>query len=297
MSARAGMVARLRGTPAERVPVRVIEANTGSAIERIVDAWRYRHLAHFFAKRLLEKRYRRTALGWIWLPLRPTLDVSMRAFLFGGLLGVSAGPVPYIVFLLIAMSSWHLFDRTAFWGMRALEVNRGVLNRVYVPRLVPLVSSIAPGFVEFAIYGVIVLIALVYYKLANGIFYLRLDYGPLQAAVGVLLLVALALSLALWLSVMAARTRDVRFVMRYVFSIWMYITPVLYPLDSLHGIYRTAALINPVTAPLEMIKSGLIHNGVYHPLNVLVTVASIFVLGISGFWFFNRAEANALDRL
>jgi ABC-type polysaccharide/polyol phosphate export permease len=72
---------------------------------------------------------------------------------------------------------------------------------------------------------------------------------------------------------------------------------VLYPLDSLHGIYRTAALINPVTAPLEMIKSGLIHNGVYHPLNVLVTVASIFVLGISGFWFFNRAEANALDRL
>jgi lipopolysaccharide transport system permease protein len=277
--------------------VRVIEPRTGSIRERIVDAWTYRHLVVFFARRQLEKRYRRTMLGWIWLPLRPSLDVGMRAFVFGGLLGVQSGSTPYLLFLLVGMSAWFMFERTLFWSMRSIDLNRGLLSRVYVPRLVPLVSAIAPGLVEYLTYCGIVLIAAAYYFATTGVMYLRYDYGLVQALVGLVLLVGLALSVGLWLAPLAAKTRDVRFAMRYVLSIWTYVTPVLYPLQSLHGLYRTFAALNPATAPLEMVKSGIIQTGSFGVQNLLVTCVAIAILSTSGLWFFSRSEAGALDRL
>ena len=277
--------------------VRVIEPRRPGAADRAREFWRYRRLVPYFAKRLLEKRYLRTWLGWLWIPLRPVLDVTARVFVFGTVLDIPSQGVPYLIFFIVGMSAWSLFEESLFWAARSIELNRRVLRRVYVPRLTMLVGSLSIALVEYLIYVVITLIAAGYFVLADGTTYLDIGANALVALGGLVLVVLLAQSFGLWLSVLGAQARDVRFTLRYFTAFWFFLTPVIYPLDSIPENLRWLAAINPVTAPVEMVKYGILGIGDV-PFDALaVTGAFIVVVASGGFLFFERSEAAALDAL
>jgi lipopolysaccharide transport system permease protein len=285
------------GAVARGVELRIIEPRQPGVLERAREAWRYRGLVSFFGARFVQKMYLRTWLGWIWVPLRPTFDFATRVFVFGGVFGVTSTAVPYVLFVLIGMSSWELFERTAYWSTRSLELNRRYLRRLYVPRLTVIAGGFFPAAVVYGVYMVLALLTFGYYAIADGQLYLPLSPSLLLVPVGIVLLVALGLSIGLWLSVYGAQARDVRFVLSYALSFWFFLTPIVIPVTRIPAGFRTVVELNPVTAPVVLVREGLLGSEAVSATSLLATFVALAVIGGSGLWFFTRSEAAALDSL
>lgn len=275
---------------------RVIEPRPPALSARLGEYWRYRSLTAYFGRQMLMKLYRRTVLGWLWIPLRPTLQVITSAFVFGGLLGVSSGAIPYPLFFLLSTAAWELFSFTLLWGTRSIEQSRRVLKKMYVPRLTCLTGAIWPAGAVFLTYVVMAVLTVGGYALIDGRLYVDVMTLPL-APLGLLLCLAVAFSIALFTSVYAAQARDVRFAVGYLIGFWLFMSPVIYPLSEVPDAYRFVILLNPMTFPLELFRLGVFGEGELPLVSVVSTTALVLVVGGAGMRFFNRSEARALDNL
>ncbi|MGI9111676.1 MAG: ABC transporter permease [Gaiellaceae bacterium] len=257
------------------------------------ELWRYRRFTLFFGKRMLSKRYSRTWLGLLWLPLRPVLNVATKLLVFGGLVGITAGKTPYPIFFLMASAAWGLFAECVLWSTRSLDLNRSLLRDVHVPRLVVIASAIVPSLIEFAIVIAIAASALVYYLIRANVFYLELTlWSPLAIGAALLLIALLGLGVGLVTASAGARARDVRFGVAYALRFGYFLTPVIYPFELIPHQYKPIAQLNPVTGALELFKLGLLPNEEVSPKAVAVTVAAVLVLWLPGLWLFQRREVR-----
>jgi len=275
--------------------VHVIEPRGTGALQRAREVWEYRGLVPYFGRRYVQKRYQRTHLGWLWLPLRPALTIVARALVFGGILGVATGRVPYFIFFLVASAGWQLFAEATYWATRSLELNRRLLAKVYVPRLVPLAAAAIAAVVEYLVLVGLWGAALLYYILRYDRIFVIVSIRTLLVPVGIVLLVLLGLGIGLWTSAYGMHKRDVRFMLTYVLSFWYVITPVIYPLSAVPHQYIPLVELNPVVAPIQMIKDGLLGSEGLTTSASLVTLAAVVVIWAGGLWLFGRAETTAID--
>ena len=264
---------------------------------RTVELWRYRHFISFFGRRYVQKRYHGTWLGWLWLPLRPAIDVGSRALLFGGFLGVASGDRPYFIFFVVGMSAWVLFERTTYWGTRAIQMNRAVLERLFVPRLTTVVGAVIPSVVDFLLYALIALLGIVYYWVTQGSIYVNITPTFPIAALGVVLLGLFGIAVTLWLAPPAGEARDIRFGLRYFTGFWFFLTPVVYPISAIPPKYARLAELNPLTAPVEMVKYGVLETAPPTTTSLISCAGSLVVLLVGGLWIFSRSERAAVARL
>jgi lipopolysaccharide transport system permease protein len=275
----------------------VIEPRRPGLRHRARELWRYRSLLRFFARQFVERRYRRTVLGWLWLPLRPMLAVGSRVLIFGALLAIPSNGIPYLLFFLVGYGTWHLFSSYLMYATRALEMNRKLLRKLYFPRLVLLVAASAPAAIEFVVYTAMAAVAITAYSISDDTAYVSLDRDLLLVPAGLALVLALAFSIGLFTSVFGARARDVRFSLGYVLGFWLYLTPVIYPLSAVPERFHLLAGLNPMTAPVEMVKAGLLGAGDVQTQTVVISVSIIALTLVSGLWFFGRMEASSVDHL
>lgn len=271
----------------------MIEPKGDGLVASLREVWKYRGLFGFFARRFLEKRYVRTWLGWLWLPLRPLSTVLSRALVFGGVIGISTGNVPYVLFFLIGQAAWTLFYEATYWSTRSLELSRATLRRVHVPRLIPLLSSLAPSVVDCFIYLAMAAVMVVWYTVADDSFPLVITVRTPYALIGAGLLCALGLGIGLLTSVFAMRARDIRFMLGYLLSFWYFFTPVIYPFEAFPPQFRTLASLNPATGPVELVKVGVFGVGHVTTTAIIITAVTICTLWIAGLAFFLSREAGA----
>ena len=281
----------------ELLTLTVIERRPPGLRSRFAEAWRYRGLISFFGHRLVAKFYQRTFLGRIWIPLRPALQVVPQILIFGGVLGVPSDGVPYAVFFMVGQAIWEAFGRLLYYGTRSVELNRQLVKRLYFPRVVLPVAAIYPAAVELVTYGLMAAVTVGYFRIAHHHTYVKLAPELLLVPAGLALLALLALGVAYWLSVFCAQYRDVRFAVRIGLGFWYLVTPVIYPLSAIPSRFRPLADVNPATAPVEMIKRGLLGVGQVPMPALVISVVSVAVLGASGLWFFHRAADSSVDRL
>jgi lipopolysaccharide transport system permease protein len=275
----------------------VIEPRQAGVLARVPEWWRYRRLTTYFGRLQLEKLYRRTVLGWLWIPLRPVISIASRVLVFGGLLGTPSGGIPYLLFFLVGLTAWQLFAYTLFWATRSIELGRRVLRRMYVPRITCLFGSLVPSGVNFLLYVAITGIVVTFFVVTEGQTHLIIGSETALLPIALLLVIALALAIGTITSVLAAYARDVRFIIGYVLAFWFFLTPVLYPLSEVPSGFRDVASINPMTAPIEMVRIALFSSGTVTQEALASCVGAILLIGIPGLWFFNRAEALSLDSL
>ena len=274
----------------------VIEPRRPGLVARARDVWRYRRLMRFFAAKALQKLYRRTVLGSAWLFIRPLFPLIINTLIFGGMLGVASNGVPYFLFLQGGQSIWELFSGAAMWGTRSLDMNRGFISRIYVPRLILPFAMMAPAFLNFGIHLVVFAFAIAYYRVTTGVLYLAPASHLGWAVIALVLAVLLALGMAFWTSVPAMMARDVRFTLGYVMSFWVLLTPVLYPI-KLPPKYAWVLLLNPMAPIVEAFKYGVLGIDVLDVQGLAVATLIIIVVLVSGLWFFGRAEADAADKV
>ena len=262
----------------------------------VAHAWAERHLAPRLGVRVLVKRIAGTKLGYSWLVIRPVMETVGMTLLFGGLLQVPApGPVPYLLFLLAGLTAWRLFDRTVYFQTRSFDLYRKIMKGVAFPLLfIPIAAAAFPA-VEIAVYLLVFVVSVLVFLLVDGQLYLQIDTLALIA--GFALIITSAFGLGFWTSVLNAKARDVRLGIRYVLQFWLFLTPVVYPLSALPKAYEWVAAVNPMTAPIELVKSGLLNVGNVRPDDLLLSVCFAAVMLASGLWFYAREARRSIDVL
>jgi lipopolysaccharide transport system permease protein len=272
----------------------VIEPRREGLVARLREVWRYRRLLRFFAAKSLQKLYRRTVLGWSWIFIRPLFPILVNTIIFGGVLGVGSHGVPYFLFVTAGSAVWELFASAVTWGTRSLELNRGFMSRIYVPRLILPMATMTPAYVNFSIHLGVLAIGLIYYRVTAGVSYFT-PWNLGWALAGFLLAGLLALGIALWTSVPGLQARDVRFTLGYVLGFWLFLTPVLYPIN-VEPKYAWLLSLNPMTAVVNAFKFGVLGIGDVSLRDLAVTVTITAVVFVSGLWYFGRAESAAADK-
>ena len=276
-----------------RAKVTVIEPRRSGFAYALTETWRYRRFSKFFGRRFLRKRYSGTWLGIAWLPLRPLLDVGTKLFVFGGLIGITAGHVPYPLFVLMATAAWQLFAEGLSWSTRSLFTSRGTLRVVHVPRLIVVFGAIVPTIVDFLIVLAITGVIDFYYVLADGTTYLTVSWwSPLYVVTGLALLMLQGIGVGILGAVVGSRTRDVRFVLGYVVGFLYFLTPILYSFQKVPANFRLVAELTPMTGAIELFKAGIFGTPLPPTLALVVSVGAVLVIWGPGFWLFHRQEVR-----
>lgn len=260
----------------------------------LVEVWRHRRLLRFIASRSMRKIYRRTMLGWAWLFIIPLFPIALRTIIFGGLLAVPSGGVPYILFLTAGTVIWDVFALGVTWGTRGLEMNRGVGDEVYVPGAVLTLGTMAPAVLDFALKLLAFIVMAFVIAVVTGSMPVRVT--QLHWAIAAVALSALlAVSLSLFTSVWGEGGRDTRFVLAQVLAVWYLLTPVLYPISATPESWRGWMALNPMAAIAETFKWSLFGVGEHDPRNLTLAAGLIALLFVIGLNYFARNEAAVND--
>jgi lipopolysaccharide transport system permease protein len=264
------------------------------SIRRFVsEAWHSRHLLAPLSFNVISRMYARTYLGRSWVFIRPAMDAAGGAILFGGVLGVRSGDgTPYLLFLMAGLVGWRGFERTVFWATRSFDRLRRISGKLDMPLLLVPLAGCAPALVDLAVYLLVLVLVILGFLAAEGRLWLELSPELLAAVGGLLLCVVFGVAIGLWTSVLNAHTRDVRHVLRYVMQIWMFATPVIYPITKLPPDFRPFAQANPIAAPIELIKHGLLGSGDVQLVPVVWSCVAACLFVGAGLWFFSRRASN-----
>jgi lipopolysaccharide transport system permease protein len=271
-----------------------------SVFARIAEVWQYRHLLGYFATRSLQSMYKRSSLGWIWMIVRVVAPIGLISIIFGGVLNVDPpGATPYFLFMLCGQATWILFDRSLLFITRSMERNRRLISKVYFPRLILPISTVAPALLFLAILSMVLVGTDVYFHHRDGVWHIPLHPRLLLAPVAVVISLVFALSIGFYTSVLQARYRDIRFGLRYSIGFFLYATTVLYPMSQIkYPLVRWMVYLNPMECAVELFRFSTVGT----PLEIssatfIGQLTAIAVVGLSGIWFFNREEAAAVDKM
>ena len=270
----------------------VIEPTKGWASLQLRDVWQYRELLYFLAWRDIKVRYKQTALGVLWIVLQPVISILVFSFLFGTLLNVPSGDIPYPIFSFAALLPWNYFAAALNRATTSLVGSAALITKVYFPRLVIPFSGVLSGLVDFGVAFLVLIGLMVYYGVP-----LRLDIVFLPLFI--LLAVLTALGFSLWLSALNVRYRDINYVAPFLIQIWMYLTPVVYGNALIPERFRFLLWINPMTGVVEGFRWALLglqpaDLGTARPY-FLLSVAITLVVLVTGAIFFRRTERTFAD--
>jgi len=255
---------------------------------KLRDLWEYRELLYFLVWRDIKVRYKQTALGAAWAILQPFLTMVVFSLFFGRLAGVPSDGIPYPIFAYTALLPWQLFAHALHESGNSLVANQQLITKVYFPRLVIPISAVLAGLVDFAV-GFVVLLGMMFY------------YGivPTAAVLALplllLLAVATALAVGLWLSALNVKYRDVRYVIPFLTQFWLFATPIAYSSSLVPARLRPFYGLNPMAGVVEGFRWALLGKaGGIGPL-VFVSALAVAVLLVGGLIYFRRMEKTFAD--
>lgn len=258
------------------------------------EVWQYRDLIWLFTKRSFTVTYKQTILGPAWIFLNPLVSSLLYAFVFGGIAGIGTDGVPQLLFYLCSNAIWIFFSSSLTKNASTFTANANVFGKVYFPRLSMPVSNVLSSVIQFGVQMVLVLALLVYYLICGQVSP-NWAMWPLIPVV-LLHLGLLALGCGIIISSLTTKYRDLAILVTFGVQLWMYITPVVYPLSQIpEGWMRTVVQCNPATAPVELFRLAVLGQGsmnwLYYGISWAVT-ALVLVLGVM---LFNRVEKTFMD--
>jgi lipopolysaccharide transport system permease protein len=251
------------------------------------ELWHYRELLHILVWRDLKVRYRQTLLGAAWVMGQPLLTALIFTLIFNRLARIEAGAVPYAAFALAGVLPWAFLAASIQGAANSLVGNSHLITKVYFPRVLLPASAVAGALVDLAVSALLMAGALAWYRIAPSP---QLIFLPLV----LLLAVGLSMGLGLWLAALNVKYRDVRVVLPFALTLWMYITPVVYPLSLVPPPWRALAQLNPALGVVEGFRWCIF--GGQAPLSAMfVTLVAALVLIASGILAFRRMEREFVD--
>jgi lipopolysaccharide transport system permease protein len=268
-------------------PVR-IEPAQGWLDLQLADVWAYRELLYFFVWRDIKVRYKQTAIGAAWAVLQPLLTMLVFTLFFGKLAKIPTQGLPGPVFFYCALLPWTYFATALQNATNVVVEQQRVITKIYFPRLVLPFSAVLSGLVDFAIAFVMLLALMAYYHIAP-------TRTILVLPLFLLLSVATALAVGLWLAALNALYRDVRYVVPFLVQFWMFASPVAYPSTLVPERWRWLYGLNPMAGVIEGFRWSLTGHGLPPGplLGASTAVVAVFLVG--GLIYYRAMEGTIAD--
>lgn len=274
--------------PQEIVQVVRIAPTRGWASLRLREIAEYHELLRFLAWRDIKVRYKQTLLGASWAILQPLATMIVFSIFFGRLAAMPSDGLPYPVFAYAALVPWQLFAEGLMSSSNSLVGNAQLIQKVYFPRLIIPLATVASALVDFAIAFLVLLAMMAYYHVAPTARVIWLP--PL-----VILAVVTALGVGLWLSALNVQFRDVRYTIPFLTQLWLFLTPIAYPSSLVPERWRPLYSINPMVGVVEGFRWALLNTGTAPGPMIIASSLTALALLISGAFFFRRMERTFAD--
>lgn len=265
----------------------VLEASRGAARIDLGELWHYRDLLYFLTRREISIRYKQTLLGLAWAVLQPLLSMVVFSLFLGRLAGIKSDDLPYPVFSYLGLLPWTYFANAMTRSSGSLVSNANLLSKVYFPRLLIPLSATLSALVDFGIAFLVLLGLMGWYRIP-------LSWSVLWLVPLTLITAFLATGIGMGLAALNVQYRDVQHAIPFMMQLWMFATPVVYPVDTVPERWRFLLDLNPMTGLIEAYRAA--------PLGEPIDLQSLAVsaavgLGLVaiGVWRFRRMEKIFAD--
>lgn len=269
-----------------------IESNHSLFDLKLKEVWRYKDLVYMFVKRDFVSGFKQTILGPIWFFINPILTTLTYLIVFGKIANLPTDSVPQFLFYLSGVTLWNFFSSTLTGISYTFSGNAGIFGKVYFPRLVTPISTALSNFMRLGVQFLLFLAAWGYYLYKGNI---EPNAWALMTPILIIMLSFFALGLGMIFSALTTKYRDMQMLLGFGVSLFMYLTPVIYPISSLKGKYRLLADYNPLSPIFECFKYGWMGSGSFTMGQLGVSAAIIAIILAIGVVIFNTVEKTFMD--
>ena len=250
--------------------------------------WRYRELLYFMVWRDLKIRYKQAAIGAGWAIIQPVFTVAIFTAVFGYFAKIPSDGVPYPAFAFTAMVPWTYFSEALRRSSTGLVEDTELIRKIYFPRLIIPLSAITSPLVDCFLSFIVLIILLTIYGIT-------LNWNIIFLPIFMLISMITALSVGLWLGPVNVRFRDVKHTMPFLIQVWMYATPIVYPLSIVPERWRIIFSLNPMVGVIEGFRWALLGKGPPDTISICISTAITILLLFSGIIYFKRMERIFAD--
>ena len=268
--------------------ITIIKPKKLFSFSELKEVWKHRELLYFFTWRDLKVRYKQTAIGALWAIFQPFITMVVFTVFFGGLLNVPSDGVPYPIFVYTGLLFWQFFSTALSDTSSVLITNQAIITKVYFPRLLLPLSSVATKFVDFAIASIILVGMMMYYGYTPNL------VGLLVIPLLLLITFMASVGLGLFLASINVKYRDVRYVLPFFIQMLLFVTPVIYPAGVL-GKYSWILALNPMMGVIQSARAALLGTTVLNWTLVFISLLATFILMIIGIYTFKKTERYFAD--
>ena len=257
---------------------------------KLREVWENRQLLYFLVWRDIKVRYKQTFLGAAWAVVQPVTTMVIFTVVFSRLAKIPSDGLPYPIFAFTGLLPWNYFASALARATGSIVSDTQLVSKIYFPRLILPLSAVVLGIVDFAVAFVVLLCMMSWFGIG-------LTWGVLALPLFLLLALASALAVALWLAPINVRFRDVNHVIPFILQCWMYASPVAYPVSLVPEKWRFLYSLNPMAGVIEGFRWALL--GQARPNFDVIGVSTIMIVLplLGGLMFFKRMEKRFADLL
>ncbi|HLO17970.1 MAG TPA: ABC transporter permease [Anaerolineales bacterium] len=269
-------------------PVTNIRPPKGLAALDLHELWAYRELLYFLVWRDVKVRYKQTAIGVAWVVLQPFLTMVVFSIVFGKLMHVPSGETPYPVFAFVALLPWTFFAGAISRSGNSLIYDANLVSKVYFPRVILPLAAVLSNLVDFGVAFIILIGMMLILGVIPGVWIFTLPLFLLLALIT-------ALAIGLWLSALNVKYRDIGYVIPFLIQLWLFLTPVAYPITIIPDRWRLLYSLNPMVGVVEGFRWAVLGQQNLSWNLMLVSILLILALFIGGLSYFRRMEFEFAD--
>jgi len=258
------------------------------------ELWHYRDLVWLLVKRDFVSFYKQTIFGPIWFFIQPIFTTIIFVLVFGNLAGFSTDGLPQPLFYMTNIVAWNYFADCINKTSTVFKDNAQIFGKVYFPRLIMPFSIVISNLVRFGVQFILLIIMIAYYTLFKG-YHPNFTWYLLLYPVMIVLMAALGLGAGMIISAMTTKYRDLSFLVSFGVQLYMYITPIIYPLSSFPAKYKKIALLNPMSPIIEGMRLGLLGKGDLTMGTFIYTIVVVLAILTMGIIIFNKVEKTFVD--
>lgn len=267
-----------------------ISASSNSLASEVRELWAYRDLLLLLIQRDVSIRYKQSAVGIGWAILQPLMTTLIFTVVFGSFAKLPSEGYPYALYTMCALVPWTFFSRALTGASGSIVGASGMVTKVYFPRLVLPISKTVSGLVDFAVAFVLLILLLVFYRVTPSI-------GVLLLPLFILLALATALGIGLWLTALNVKYRDIGLLVPFLTQIWMYVSPIAYSSQIVPQKYLWLYSLNPIYGVVEGFRWALLGKAAPAMGPLALSCGVVMLMLVSGIWFFRRTEREFADNI
>jgi lipopolysaccharide transport system permease protein len=271
-----------------------IKADSSLFSVNFKELWHYRDLLLMLLKRDFITFYKQTILGPIWFFVQPIMTSLIYLVLFGQVAKLSTDGLPQLAFYLAGITIWNYFSDALVKTSSVFQSNAAIFGKVYFPRLIMPLSIVLSGLLKFGVQFLLFVAVVVYYNLTNQI---QPNLWVLMTPFLILLMAGFALGLGMIFSSMTTKYKDLSFLLTFGIQLYMYATPVVYPISAMPEKYRWIVDANPLSGIFECFRYGYLGSGHFEPSSLIYTTLFVVVLLFIGVITFNKVEKGFMDTI